>query len=87
MEPEVERGPEVGGGKFVKDLEGLCGDVQKELAEKYYLLRHDLKSWARFVKKMLLIWHPDKNLGFKDKSTEVTKFIQNERERLESIID
>ena len=50
-------------------------------------MKHEEKSWGRFVRKMMLIWHPDKNLGSVDKATEVTKFIQNEVKRLKNIIE
>ena len=31
---------------------------------------------------MVFKWHPDKNPGFEEQATEVTKFIQNEAKRI-----
>ena len=85
--PDVERGPDVEEGKFARDLKEIFGDVQKKLEGNYNLLKHEEKSWLKFVRRMLFTWHPDKNPGFEDKATEVTKFIQNEVERIKNIIE
>ena len=85
--PDVERGPDVEEGKFARDLKEIFGDVQKKLEGNYNLLKHEEKSWLKFVRRMMFTWHPDKNPGFEDKATEVTKFIQNEVERIKNIIE
>ena len=94
--PDLEEGPDIeeqgrGTGesdknseKFARDLKEIFDDVQKKLEENYFLLKHEEKSWLKFVRRMMFTWHPDKNPGFEDKATEVIKFIQNEVERIEN---
>ena len=46
-------------------------------------LKNDVKAWKKFVKRMYLKWHPDKNQGNEEVATEVAKHIQNEVNRIE----
>ena len=54
------------------------------MGEAYMRLWDDRSAWKKFVGKLMLCWHPDKNpIEFKRKSEEVTKWILMEKKRLE----
>ena len=83
LEPELMY--QVGGGRFAKDLHGLCKGVQAEMVRGYSMLKNNPPAWRKVVNRLRNTWHPDKNDEvFKRKSEEVFKFIENEKKRLES---
>ena len=67
-----------------QDLKKVFEEIRKQLEENYEKLKEDQKSWQKFVKRLLFKWHPDKNPNNVSEATEVTKFIQNEAERIEA---
>ena len=69
--------------QFEKPLKDLLLDITEQLEKEYENLKHDDKAWKKFIKRMYLKWHPDKNLGNEEVATEVAKHIQNEVKRLE----
>ena len=79
-------GDKFGGGKsnFNNnfDISKIFGDITAQMEEMHKSLKGDEKAWLKFVKRMVFKWHPDKNPGFEEKATEVTKFIQNEAKRI-----
>ena len=84
LEPELMY--QVGGGRFAKDLHGLCKGVQAEMVRGYSTLKNNPPAWRKVVNRLRNTWHPDKNdVVFKRKSEEVFKFIENEKKRLESM--
>ena len=62
-----------------KTLQNALKEVKKALAE-IWKLPEDKRTKA--VKRLYLRWHPDKNMDMQDIANEVTKFIQNEVEKL-----
>jgi hypothetical protein len=83
LEPELRY--QVGGGRFAKDIHGLCKGVQAEMVGEYSMLKNNPPAWKKVVYWLLKTWHPDKNDEvFKRKSEEVFKFIEKEKKRLES---
>ena len=60
-------------------LENALREVEKALAE-IWKLPEDKRKKA--IRRLYLRWHPDKNMVMQDIANEVTKFIQNEVERL-----
>jgi hypothetical protein len=84
LEPELMY--QVGGGRFAKDLHGLCKGVQAEMVRGYSTLKNNPPAWRKLVNRLRYTWHPDKNdVVFKRKSDEVFKFIESEKQRLESM--
>ena len=69
--------------KFNKSLEEILKDVTKLMEEQYQKFKDDEGGWKKFVKRLYLKWHPDKNPNHQEKATEVTKHIQNETKRIE----
>ena len=65
-----------------EDISAIFAKVTAQMEEMYTKLKGDEKAWLKFVKRMVFKWHPDKNPGFEEKATEVTKFIQNEAVRI-----
>lgn len=70
-------------GKFSKPLEEILKDVTKLLEEQYQKFKDDLDGgWKKFVKRLYLKWHPDKNVNHEKEATVVTQHIQNEIARI-----
>ena len=65
-----------------EDISAIFVKITTQMEEMYKALKEDEKAWLKFVKRMVFKWHPDKNPGFEEKATEVTKFIQNEAKRI-----
>ena len=65
-----------------ENIAATCEKITRQMEEMYRKLNQDEKAWLKFVKRMVFKWHPDKNPGFEEQATEVTKFIQNEAKRI-----
>jgi len=65
-----------------KNLTEICKDITDKMEEMYTKLRGDEKAWLKYVKRMVFNWHPDKNPNNEEMATEITKFIQNEAQRI-----
>ncbi|KAK3107642.1 hypothetical protein FSP39_019049 [Pinctada imbricata] len=61
--------------------DGIFNEIRKTLARAW---RGDRNDFKRIMKRMLLRWHPDKNLSEKEFCTEVTQFILDIVRRLEN---
>ena len=68
---------------FAKSLQEILHEVTEQIEEQYKILKEDEKAWKKFVRRLYLKWHPDKNPDNQEKATEVTKHIQNEVNRVE----
>ena len=76
---------QAGFGRFSKDINGLCKEVQAEMVGEYSVLKNNPPAWRKVVNRLRNTWHPDKNAKvFKRKSEEVFKCLQNEKKKLES---
>ena len=80
-EPALRRS---GVGKFSRELAVMVKIIGEDMGEAYVRLWDDRSAWRKFVGKLMLCWHPDKNPPeFKRKSEEVTKWMLMEKKRLE----
>lgn len=69
--------------KFItKQSCNLAYDFSDALEEAWQLPTE--KERKKVIKRLLLKWHPDKNIGNEIFSTRITQFIQSEIERLEA---
>ena len=76
---------QAGFGRFSKDINELCKEVQAEMIREYSVLKNNPPAWRKVVNRLRNTWHPDKNDDvFKRKSEEVFKCLQNEKKKLES---
>ena len=58
--------------------------ISEDMGEANMKFWDDRSGWKKFVRKLNLCWHPDKNLPeFKRKSEEITKWIFKEKEKFE----
>ena len=62
-----------------RTLENAKKEVRRALAE---ILKLPEDKQKKALRRLYLRWHPDKNMDMQDIANEVTKFIQNEWERL-----
>ena len=75
---------QAGCGRFSKDVNELCKEVQAEMNREYAVLKKDPPAWKRVVRNLCKLWHPDNNAKvYTRKSEEVFKCIQSEKEKLE----
>ena len=86
---DEDRRPEIelrrsGVGKFSRELSVIVRILREEMGEANMKFWDDHSGWRKYLRKLNLCWHPDKNLPeFKRKSEEIIKWINNEKERLE----
>jgi hypothetical protein len=80
-EPALRRS---GVGKFSRELSVMVRIISEDMGEANMKFWDDRSGWKKFVRKLSLCWHPDKNLPeFKRKSEEITKWIFKEKEKFE----
>jgi hypothetical protein len=77
LEPELMY--QVGFGRFAKDINGLCNEVQAEMVGEYSVLKNNPPAWRKVVNRLRNLWHPDKK-----KIRRGFKFLQSEKKKLES---
>ena len=81
---EIDEVFEGNGDKFSKTLREIFKEISDQLEKQYTIFKADEKAWKKFVKRMFLKWHPDKNVGNEEKATKVSQYIQNEVKRIEN---
>ena len=80
-EPALRRS---GVGKFSRELSVMVRIISEDMGEANMKFWDDRSGWKKFVRKLNLCWHPDKNLPeFKRKSEEITKWIFKEKKKCE----
>ncbi|XP_077866566.1 sacsin-like [Saccoglossus kowalevskii] len=70
-------------GSLSKSLHETCEDVSKQLEGILSDATLTEEQKRKAIRRLYLLWHPDKNIGNEEYAGEVFKHIKNELERLE----